>query len=149
MAQRGIKTIIMDRGFYSEANVKDLHKLNIDMIVGVKQSIGIKKEILVHIDKERIYSSKRQVILKATVVYVQEVEFLSGKLVVVYNPKYEALKKDKPRSKQVFFKLERTVPNMIVSKPSFFFNSSTSSRIVHLLLPSGAGPHARAINSAS
>ena len=44
MAKRGIKTIIMDRGFYSEANVKDLHKLNIEMIVGVKQSIGIKKE---------------------------------------------------------------------------------------------------------
>lgn len=95
MAQRGIKTIIMDRGFYSEANVKDLHKLNIDMIVGVKQSIGIKKEILAHIDKEKIYSSKHQVILKGTVVYVQEVEFLFGKLIVIYNPKYEALKKDK------------------------------------------------------
>ena len=95
MAQRGIKTIIMDRGFYSEANVKDLHNLNIDMIVGVKQSIGIKKAILAHIDKEKIYSSKHQVILKGTVVYVQEVEFLFGKLIVIYNPKYEALKKDK------------------------------------------------------
>ena len=95
MAQRGIRTIIMDRGFYSEANVKDLHKLNIDMIVGVKQSIGIKKDILANINKEKIYSAKHQVILKGTIVYVQEVEFLFGKLAVIYNPKYEALKKDK------------------------------------------------------
>lgn len=95
MAQRGIKTIIMDRGFYSEANVRDLNKLNIDMIVGVKQSVGIKKSVLAHIDKEKIYTSKNQVILKGTVVYVQEVEFLFGKLIVIYNPKYEALKKDK------------------------------------------------------
>lgn len=95
MAQRGIKTIIMDRGFYSEANVKDLHKLNIEMIVGVKQSIGIKKNVLANVDKADIYSSKHQVILKGTIVYVKEVEFLFGKLIVIYNPKYEVLKKDK------------------------------------------------------
>lgn len=95
MAQRGIRAIIMDRGFYSEANVTDLQKLNIEMIVGVKQSKGIKTNILANIDREVIYSSKNQVILKGTVVYVQEVDFLFGKMVVIYNPKYEALKKDR------------------------------------------------------
>jgi transposase len=95
MAQRGINTIVLDRGFYSEANVQDLNKLKMKMIVGVKQSIGIKKNILDNIDRDNIYTSKNQVILKNTFIYVQEIEFLFGKMIVIYNPKYEALKKDK------------------------------------------------------
>jgi transposase len=95
MAKRGINTIVMDRGFYSEANVQDLNKLKMKMIVGVKQSIGIKKNVLDKIDRNSIYTSKNQVPLKNTVVYVQEVEFLFGKMIVIYNPKYEVLKRDK------------------------------------------------------
>lgn len=95
LAQRGINTIVMDRGFYSEANVQDLNKLKMKMIVGVKQSIGIKKNVLDKIDRNNIYTSKNQVPLKNTVVYVQEVEFLFGKMIVIYNPKYEVLKRDK------------------------------------------------------
>jgi len=95
MAKRGINTIVMDRGFYSETNVTDLHKLKMKVIVGVKQSIGIKKDILSKIDRNKIYVAKNQVALKNTFVYTQEVPFLFGKLVVIYNPKYEALKRDK------------------------------------------------------
>jgi transposase len=95
MAQKGLSSIVLDRGFYSEANVQDLHKLNMKMIVGVKQSSGIKKNILDKIDRDEIYTAKKQVILKNTFVYVQEVAFLFGRLIVIYNPKYEALKKDK------------------------------------------------------
>ena len=95
MAQRGINTIVMDRGFYSEANVIDLEKLKMNMIVGVKQSIGIKKEVLSKIVRDDIYTGKHQVELKDTFVYVQQVDFLFGKLIIIYNPKYEALKRDK------------------------------------------------------
>ena len=95
MAERGIDTIVMDRGFYSESNVEDLNRLKIKIIVGVKQSIGIKKNILEGINRDDIYRAKNQVALKGTFVYVQEVSFLFGKLVVIYNPKYEALKTDK------------------------------------------------------
>ncbi len=95
MAQRGIKTLIMDRGFYSEGNVVDLDRLKMKIIVGVKQSIGIKKNILAKIDRDNIYTAKNQVILKNTYVYVRETKFLFGKMVIIYNPKYEALKKDK------------------------------------------------------
>ena len=95
MAQRGINTIVLDRGFYSEANVQDMNKLKMKMIVGVKQSIGIKKNILDKIERDKIYTSRNQVTLKNTFVYVQEVKFLFGKMVVIYNPKYEALKRDK------------------------------------------------------
>ena len=95
MAQRGIKTIVMDRGFYSESNVVDLDKLKMKIIVGVKQSIGIKKNILSKIDRNNIYTAKNQVLLKNTYVYVQELKFLFGKIIIIYNPKYEALKRDK------------------------------------------------------
>jgi transposase len=95
MAERGINSIVMDRGFYSESNVVDLNKLGMQMIVGVKQSIGIKKNILDEIKREKIYVAKNQVILKNTYVYIQEQPFLFGKMIVIYNPKYEALKRDK------------------------------------------------------
>ena len=95
IAKRGINTVVLDRGFYSEANITDLHKLKMTMIVGVKQSIGIKNEILGKIDRDKIYAAKNQVKLKNTFVYTQEVPFLFGKLIIIYNPKFEALKKDK------------------------------------------------------
>jgi transposase len=95
MAERGIDTIVMDRGFYSQSNVEDLNKLKMKMIVGVKQSIGIKKTILDKIERDKIYAAKNQVILKDTYVYVQEVGFLFGKMIIIYNPKYEALKRDR------------------------------------------------------
>ena len=95
MAQRGINAIVMDRGFYSQRNVEDLHRLKMKMIVGVKQSVGIKKDVLEKIDRNKIYTSTNQVHLKDTYIYVQELEYLFGKIVVIYNPKYEALKRDK------------------------------------------------------
>ena len=95
MAERGIDTIVMDRGFYSQSNVEDLNKLKMRMIVGVKQSIGIKKTILDKIERDKIYAAKNQVTLKGTYIYVQEVGFLFGKMIVIYNPKYEALKRDR------------------------------------------------------
>lgn len=95
MAQRGINTIVMDRGFYSESNVVGVHELGMNMIVGVKQSAGIKKNILSKVSRDKIYSAQNQVELKETYVYVEEVDFLFGKLVIIYNPKYEALKRDR------------------------------------------------------
>lgn len=95
LAERGVNTIVLDRGFFSEANVTDMNKLNMKMIVGVKQSIGIKKEILSKIDRDEVYAKKYQVILKNTTVYAKEVGFLFGRLIVIYNPKYEAMKRDK------------------------------------------------------
>jgi transposase len=95
IAKRGLKTIVLDRGFYSEANVTDMNKLKMKMIVGVKQSIGIKNNILSKINRDEMYIKKNLIQLKNTVVYAKEQDFLFGKLVVIYNPKYEVMKKDK------------------------------------------------------
>ncbi len=95
IARRGLKTIVLDRGFYSEANVTDMNNLKMKMIVGLKQSIGIKNNILSKINREEIYLKKNLIQLKNTIVYGQEQKFLFGKLIVIYNPKYEVMKKDK------------------------------------------------------
>ncbi len=63
MAGRGIDTIILDRGFYSESNVRDMQRLGMKMIVGVKQSNKIKTDILSKINRDDIYTGKCQVIL--------------------------------------------------------------------------------------
>jgi transposase len=95
IAQRGLNTMILDRGFFSEANVNDMSKLGMQMIVGVKQSIGIKNNILAKISKDAIYVKKNLIELKNTIVYAEEKPYLFGKLIVIYNPKYEVMKKDK------------------------------------------------------
>lgn len=95
IAKRGINTMVLDRGFYSEANVTDMNKLGMKMIVGVKQSIGIKNNILATLSKDTIYVKKNLIELKNTIVYAIEQPFLFGKLIIIYNPKYEVMKKDK------------------------------------------------------
>jgi transposase len=91
----GLSAIVLDRGFYSEENVKDLQALGMEVIVGMKQTAGIQKQFLDKIDREAIYSHKNQVILKETIVYVQQFSYLQGRLIVLYNPRMEALKRDK------------------------------------------------------
>jgi transposase len=91
----GLSAIVLDRGFYSEENVTDLEHLGMEVIVGVKQTTGIQKQFLDTIDREVIYSAKNQVILKETIVYAQHFAYLHGRLIVLYNPKLEALKRDK------------------------------------------------------
>lgn len=95
MAQRGLKSVVMDRGFYSERNAEALHKLGIQMILGMKQSIGIKSQILSKIKRDEIYIAANQLELKNTTIYVKEQNFLFGKLIIIYNPKFEVLKRDK------------------------------------------------------
>ncbi len=95
IAKRGLNTIVLDRGFNSEANVTTMNELKMKMIVGVKQSIGIKNSILSKLNKENIYTKNNLIQLKNTVVYAIEQDFLFGKLIIIYSPRYEVLKKDK------------------------------------------------------
>lgn len=94
MAASGLKSIVMDRGFYSEENVTEAEKLGMRVIVGMKQTLGIKKKYLDTIDRDDIYIRKNQIVLKDTTVYAKEFPFLHGTLIVLYNPKLEVLKRD-------------------------------------------------------
>ena len=95
MAALGLESIVMDRGFYSEENVTDLEQLKMMVIVGMKQTTGIQNKFLNKIDRDKIYTAINRIELKDTVVYGQEFPFLKGKLIVLYNPKMEVLKRDK------------------------------------------------------
>jgi transposase len=94
MTERGINTVVLDRGFYSESNITDMNKLGMNMIVGLKKSIGLKNNILPTVDKESLYSRKNLIELHNTIVYAKEIKYLFGKLIIIYNPKYEVMKKD-------------------------------------------------------
>ncbi|MFM2392373.1 MAG: hypothetical protein RLZZ546_350, partial [Bacteroidota bacterium] len=94
MSERGINTVVLDRGFFSESNITDMNKLGMNMIVGLKKSIGIKNNIIPFIDKDTLYSKKNLIELNNTIVYAKEIKYLFGKLIIIYNPKYEVMKKD-------------------------------------------------------
>ena len=95
IAALGLSAIVLDRGFYSEENVRDLKKLGMQVIVGMKQTSLIQAQFLDTIEREVIYSGKNQIALRDTIVYAQSFAYLKGKLIVMYNPKLEALKRDK------------------------------------------------------
>ncbi|MBK8699401.1 MAG: transposase [Saprospiraceae bacterium] len=58
IAVRGLKSMVLDRGFYSEANIVAMQNLKMELIVGMKQSIGVKNNILSHIDRDVIYTKR-------------------------------------------------------------------------------------------
>jgi hypothetical protein len=95
MAALGLNAIVMDRGFYSEENIADLTALGMQVIASMKQTVGIQKKFLDTIDRDKIYTAENQVQLKDTIVYTQSFPFLTGKLIVIYNPKMEVMKRDK------------------------------------------------------
>lgn len=65
------------------------------VIVGVKQTKALQKQLLSTISRDDIYTKKHQVILKETTVYIISFPYLDGKLIAIYNPALEVLKRDK------------------------------------------------------
>ena len=90
---KGYTVIIMDRGMSDPGRIKSMIELKFVMICGLKKSPDLKR-IIDGIDRNDIYTKKHMVSLKNTKVYCTDVAFLSGRLIVVYNPAMESLKKD-------------------------------------------------------
>jgi Transposase len=90
---KGYTVIIMDRGTSDPGRIKSMIELKFTMICGLKKTQDLKR-IIDGIDRNDIYTKKRMVSLKNTKVYCTDVAFLSGRLIVVYNPAMESLKKD-------------------------------------------------------
>jgi len=95
ISDNGLRGIILDRGFFSKINIKDLKQLGMQVIVGVKQTVALQKQFLNTIDRSEIYVKKHQVVLKETIVYTKSFRYLGGKLIAIYNPALEVLKRDK------------------------------------------------------
>lgn len=90
---KGYMVIVMDRGMSDPGRIKSLLELKFTMICGLKKTYDLKK-IIDGMDRNDIYTKKHMVSLKNTKVYCTDTTFLSGRLIVVYNPSLESLKKD-------------------------------------------------------
>lgn len=89
------KGIIIDRGMYSQENLDEIHKCQIEGIVGVRLHKNLMREYIDKIDREEIYSKECQLELKETTVYIKEFDYMQGKLIAIYNPELEVHKRDK------------------------------------------------------
>ena len=90
---KGYTVVIMDRGMSDPVRIKSMLELKFTMICGLRKTPDLKR-IIDGIDRNDIYTKKCMVPLKNTKVYCTDVAFLSGRLIIVYNPAMESLKKD-------------------------------------------------------
>jgi len=88
-----LDSIIIDRGMTTPENIKTLQKLKYTLIAGLKKSNKLKEDYIAKINRDDIYTLTNMVKLKNTEVFIQSFNYLSGQLIVVYNPSYEVLKK--------------------------------------------------------
>jgi transposase len=95
ISDNGLHGIILDRGFFSKKNIEDITQLGMQVIVGVKQTNALQKQFLRTINRNDIYIKKHQIVLKETIVYAKSFDYLGGKIIAIYNPTLEVLKRDK------------------------------------------------------
>lgn len=86
--------IIVDRGMYSKENVEELNKLQIHGVVGMRTHKNVEDEILSKIQRDEIFQKECQVKLISTKVYIKGFPYLGGRVIVIYNPTLEILKKE-------------------------------------------------------
>ncbi len=93
LKENGYSATIMDRGFYSVRNIENINKLNIKIICGVVKAQYF-RNMLLKADKNSIYKKENRVELKNTHVYCSSMEFMDGKIIIVYNPFLESLRRE-------------------------------------------------------
>src|SRR3989338_1299496 len=101
LKNKGILSMIMDRGMLSKENIEMALELKFQIIAGLRKNSSIVDEFISPIKREDIYSAKCRVPLKKTTVFIKEFEYLEGKLIVVYNPELEVLKKELNFEKEI------------------------------------------------
>ena len=94
LMEQGFKAVIIDRGMSSEENIKKVLQAKMHLICGVKKSAGLKERFLSKLKRETLYSVDHRVELQNISVYIQEFPYLRGKMVVVYNPSLEVVKRE-------------------------------------------------------
>jgi len=87
-------TSIIDRGMLSLTNIKLCDSQEIKLIAGIRKNAQLNKEYLSKIKREEIFSLKNMIQLKNTKVYAMAFDFLKGKLIVIYSPNIELMKKE-------------------------------------------------------
>lgn len=101
LKNKGISSLIMDRGFLSEENLEMALHLKFKIIAGLKKNNSLIKKFITPLKRDDIYSAKCRVPLKKTTVFIKEFDYHQGKLIVVYNPALEVVKKEMNFEKEV------------------------------------------------
>ena len=101
LKEKGIASLIMDRGFLSKENLEIALHLKFKIIAGLKKNNILIKKFIKPIKRDDIYSAKCRVPLKKTTVFIKEFEYCGGKLIIVYNPALEVVKKEINFEKEV------------------------------------------------
>lgn len=91
---RGFTSIIIDRGMYSNPNIDSLLSLGIKGVVGVQKTERLVRKFLKKINRDHIYSRKNRIVLKNTKVYALSFPHKKGKLIAVYNPELEVVRRE-------------------------------------------------------
>lgn len=94
LKNKNITSIIMDRGMLSKENIEIALGLKFKIIAGLRKNPSLVREFISPIDRKDIYSAKCRVPLKKTTIFIKEFDYMNGKLIVVYNPALEVIKKE-------------------------------------------------------
>lgn len=89
----GFEIIILDRGFYTSKNIDEIEKLGKRMICGVVKDKSL-WPMLLGIKRDEIYRKGNMVKLKNTTVYIMGIGYKRGRLIIVYNPHLEVLRRE-------------------------------------------------------
>lgn len=90
----GFTSVIVDRGMISPENLRMILSLNMKIIAGLKKTTTLCAEFISKIKRDEIYSAPNMIELKNTAVFAQTFDYSGGKLIVVYNPAMEVVKKN-------------------------------------------------------
>ena len=101
LKNKGISSMIMDRGMLSKENIEMALELKFHIIAGLRKNSSLNKDFIAPINRDDIYSAKCRVPLKKTTVFIKEFDYMNGKLIVVYNPALEVVKKELNFQKEI------------------------------------------------
>ena len=93
LSAKGVSSMIMDRGMLSKENIETALGLKFKIIAGIRKSSNLVKDFIFPIHREELYTKKYLVKLKNTEVFAKDYDYMNGKLIVVYNPSLEVMKK--------------------------------------------------------
>ena len=93
LKDRGMTSVIIDRGMMSSENLQMTLNLQLKIIAGLKKTTTLSSGFLSKISRDEIYSLKNMIRLKNTMVFINTFDYNNGKLIAVYNPSLEVLKK--------------------------------------------------------
>ena len=95
LKEKGVKSVIIDRGMLSQENLDMLLKLNTDVIGGMKKTKTLVKKFIMPVKRDEIFLLKNMVQLKNTKVYIKPFRYREGRIIVVYNPLSEIVRKER------------------------------------------------------